>query len=46
MSQPKDATAGVQTAAMPKAPTNISRAALAELIKRTNQTPVRITAQS
>jgi hypothetical protein len=31
---------------MPKMPVNISRAAPAELIKRTNQTPVRITAQT
>ena len=46
MAQPKNATAGVQTAPMPKAPASISRAALVELIKRTNQTPVRITAQS
>jgi hypothetical protein len=30
---------------MPKAPIKLSRAALAELIKRTNQTPLRITAQ-
>jgi hypothetical protein len=46
MTQQANATAGVQTAAMLKAPVNISRAALAELIKRTNQSPVKITAQS
>jgi hypothetical protein len=46
MAQSNNAAAGVQTASMPPAPTNISRAALAELIKRTNQSPVRITVQS
>jgi hypothetical protein len=33
---------GVQSAAMPKVTTTTSRASLVELIKRTNQTPVRI----
>jgi hypothetical protein len=46
MAQPINATAGVQTASMPPAQAKISRAALAELIKRTNQSPVRITVQS
>jgi hypothetical protein len=40
------ATKGVQTAPMEKPAANISRTALAELIKRTNQAPVKITAQS
>jgi hypothetical protein len=39
-------TKGVQTAPMPKPPNKITRAALAELIKRTNQSPVKITAQT
>jgi hypothetical protein len=36
---------GVRTAAMPKAAVKTTRAALVELIKRTNQTSVRITAK-
>jgi hypothetical protein len=44
MSDQKQQTSGVQTAAMPKLPANTTRVSLAELIKRTNQTPVRITA--
>ena len=42
--EPK-AAAGVQTAPMPKMVAKLTRAALVELIKRTNQTPVRVTAQ-
>ena len=34
---------GIRSAKMPKVTINATRAALAELIKRTNQTPVRIT---
>jgi hypothetical protein len=34
---------GIRSAKMPKVTANATRAALAELIKRTNQTPVRIT---
>jgi hypothetical protein len=37
---------GVRTAPMPKDNVNTSRASLAELIKRTNETSVRITAKS
>ena len=36
-------TTGVRTAPMPKVAVSTSRASLAELIKRTNQTSVRIT---
>jgi hypothetical protein len=36
---------GVRTAPMPKDKVTTSRASLAELIKRTNQTSVRITAK-
>ncbi len=39
-------TTGVRTAPMNKAAVNTSCASLAELIKRTNQTSVRITAKS
>jgi hypothetical protein len=46
MSQPTNAAAGVQAANMPKVPSNMTRAALVELIKRTNQSPVKITVQS
>jgi hypothetical protein len=46
MNQQTNASAGVQTAPMPKVTGTMTRAALVELIKRTNQTPVRITAQS
>lgn len=34
---------GIRSAKMPKVTIQATRAALAELIKRTNQTPVRIT---
>jgi hypothetical protein len=43
MSQEAKTDGGVRTAPMTKAPVNTSRASLAELIKRTNQTAVRIT---
>jgi len=46
MSQLPSATNGVRTAAMPKVAVNTTRASLAELIKRTNQTSVRITDKS
>jgi hypothetical protein len=46
MSENENIAKGVQTAPMPKPPANISRAALAELIKRTNQAPVKIAAQN
>ena len=46
MSDEKQKASGVQTAAMPKATVHSTRAALAELIKRTNQTPVRIKTES
>jgi hypothetical protein len=36
-------SAGIRSAKMPKVTAGATRAALAELIKRTNQTPVRIT---
>ena len=36
-------SSGIRSAKMPKVTVNSTRAALAELIKRTNQTPVRIT---
>jgi hypothetical protein len=36
-------SSGIRSAKMPKITANATRAALAELIKRTNQTPVRIT---
>jgi hypothetical protein len=45
MSQETKTEGGVRTAPMTKAPVNTSRASLAELIKRTNQTVVRITAK-
>jgi hypothetical protein len=45
MNQETKAAGGVRTAPMTKAPVNSSRASLAELIKRTNQTVVRITAK-
>ena len=45
MSHPSQHPPGVQTAAMPKISDTATRVSLAELIKRTNQTPVRITAQ-
>jgi hypothetical protein len=44
--QETNAAASVQTAPMPKIVAKLTRAALVELIKRTNQTPIRITAQS
>ena len=43
MSEQKDKATGIRSATMPKVTANATRAALAELIKRTNQTPVRIT---
>ena len=43
MNDQKQHPPGVQTAPMPAATAGASRTALAELIKRTNQTPVRIT---
>jgi hypothetical protein len=46
MNTSTNAMAGVQTAPVPKAAVKLTRAALAELIKRTNQTPLRITTQS
>ena len=46
MKQETNVAAGVQTAPMPKMAAKLARAALVELIKRTNQTPVRITAQN
>jgi hypothetical protein len=46
MNQQSIASDGVRTAPMPKLPVNTSRASLAELIKRTNQTSVRITAKN
>jgi hypothetical protein len=45
MSEQKDTATGVRSAAMPKASVKTTRAALVELIKRTNQTSVRITAK-
>jgi hypothetical protein len=42
MSDQKLQPSGIQTAPMPQSNTGMSRAALAELIRRTNQTPVRI----
>jgi hypothetical protein len=45
MSQQATNSAGVRTAPMPKDAVTTSRASLAELIKRTNQTSVRITAK-
>jgi hypothetical protein len=48
MGQQPNSTAnanGVRSAAMPKHAGTSSRASLAELIKRTNQTAVRITAK-
>jgi hypothetical protein len=39
-------TPGIRSAKMPRVTVQTSRAALAELIKRTNQTPVRITDRS
>jgi hypothetical protein len=45
MSQETKADGGVRTTPMTKAPANTTRATLAELIKRTNQTVVRITAK-
>ena len=46
MPQSSAATNGVRSASMPKVAVNTSRASLAELIKRTNQTTVRITDKS
>ncbi len=46
MSEQASNATGVRTAPMTKAAVNTSRASLAELIKRTNQTAVRITAKS
>ena len=46
MNQQATETGGVRTAPMPKVAVNTSRASLAELIKRTNQTSVRITDKS
>ena len=46
MNEQTTSATGVRTATMPKVPVNTSRASLAELIKRTNQTAVRITANS
>lgn len=43
MSEQKDKATGIRSAKMPKVTASATRAALAELIKRTNQTPVRIT---
>jgi hypothetical protein len=45
MSQQTSNASGVRTAPMPKDSVGTSRASLAELIKRTNQTSVRITAK-
>jgi hypothetical protein len=45
MNQQTDNTNGVRTAPMPKDSITTSRTSLAELIKRTNQTSVRITAK-
>jgi hypothetical protein len=45
MNETTKAEGGVRTTPMTKAPVNTSRATLAELIKRTNQTVVRITAK-
>ena len=39
-------SAGIRSAKMPKVTAAATRTALAELIKRTNQTPVRITDRS
>jgi hypothetical protein len=41
--QPTAPNSGIRSAKMPKVTASATRAALAELIKRTNQTPVRIT---
>ena len=46
MTEPSKGESGVRTAPMPKDAVNSSRASLAELIKRTNETSVRITAKS
>jgi hypothetical protein len=46
MSQQTNNTSGVRTAPMTRANVNASRAYLAELIKRTNQTTVRITTKN
>ncbi len=46
MTQQSNNTSGVRTAPMTKVAVSTSRASLAELIKRTNQTAVRITAKS
>jgi len=46
MSEPPKVDTGVRTAPMPKDNTIPSRASLAELIKRTNETSVRITAKN
>jgi hypothetical protein len=43
MNKPSNNETGVRTAPMPKDTVTTSRASLAELIKRTNQTLVRIT---
>jgi len=45
MSQATKDVAGVRKAEMPKITVTVTRVSLAELIKRTNQTPLRITAQ-
>jgi hypothetical protein len=45
MNEPSSNANGVRTAAMPKVAVKTTRASLAELIKRTNQTSVRITAK-
>jgi hypothetical protein len=45
MSEQMNNANGVRSAAMPKTAVKATRAALVELIKRTNQTTVRITAK-
>jgi hypothetical protein len=46
MSQQTTNPTGIRAAPMPKNAANTTRASLAELIKRTNQTSVRITAKN
>jgi hypothetical protein len=45
MIEPTNKTTGVRTADMPKKTASATRASLVALIKRTNQTSVRITAR-
>jgi len=44
-SEPAEKATGVRSADMPKQPAGATRASLAALIKRTNQTTVRITSR-